>query len=280
MEGLDNFAERGTRARAEARAERDEDNDQVMEEEADRPPAEDAGAAYVAAINAARRFAPPEDEATWTMPQDKTSYIPYIVNLMNFFHNPAVEYNKCCLFTRAQLIELNPTVIKRWLAKKAYGVEEYDPDENRPSLCRSSTLEQAKKCVSYFMPNKFQWRDRKGNPTRHADVSKVIADVKKAEARRLGVQPRAKRGLKEVEFRKTLEMFHNRNDWVHQYRYPTICLWQYNLIGRNDKICHFEANDPKRHPDFPFALQTKVRWSKNITEERECPDQILFGGKG
>src|SRR5210317_1368118 len=56
-----------------------------------------------------------------------------------------------------------------------------------------------------------------------------------------------------------------------------MCLWQYTLIGRNDDICHFETNDPKGHPKYDFALMTKVRWSKNISEERNCPDQILFG---
>ena len=56
-----------------------------------------------------------------------------------------------------------------------------------------------------------------------------------------------------------------------------MCLWQYSLIGRNDDICHFEATDPKGHPIYNFALMTKVRWSKNIAEERGCPDQILLG---
>ena len=56
-----------------------------------------------------------------------------------------------------------------------------------------------------------------------------------------------------------------------------MCLWQYSLIGRNDDICHFEATNPKGHPIYNFALMTKVRWSKNIAEERGCPDQILLG---
>jgi len=74
-----------------------------------------------------------------------------------------------------------------------------------------------------------------------------------------------------------LEIFQNSNNWSDQIQYPTMCLWQYTLIGRNDDICHFETNDPKGHPTFDFALMTKVRWSKNISEERNCPDQILLG---
>jgi hypothetical protein len=39
-----------------------------------------------------------------------------------------------------------------------------------------------------------------------------------------------------------------------------------------------ETNDLRSHDKFSdFALQTKVSWSKNVMEERECPDQILIG---
>jgi hypothetical protein len=31
------------------------------------------------------------------------------------------------------------------------------------------------------------------------------------------------------------------------------------------------------YPNFDFAIKTKVRWSKNVHEERKCPDQILLG---
>ena len=56
-----------------------------------------------------------------------------------------------------------------------------------------------------------------------------------------------------------------------------MCLWQYHLIGRADDTCHFEMGDPKGHGSYDFALQTKVRWSKNVFEERGCPDQLLLG---
>ena len=54
-------------------------------------------------------------------------------------------------------------------------------------------------------------------------------------------------------------------------------VWQYNLIARIDDVAHFQVGDPKGHPDFDFALRTKVRWSKNVHDERRCPDQILLG---
>jgi hypothetical protein len=39
----------------------------------------------------------------------------------------------------------------------------------------------------------------------------------------------------------------------------------------------FEVRDIRGHRTFNFALQTKVRWSKNVRDERRCPDQIILG---
>mmetsp|Transcript_36970 Transcript_36970/g.89819 ORF Transcript_36970/g.89819 Transcript_36970/m.89819 type:complete len:692 (-) Transcript_36970:70-2145(-) len=225
-----------------------------------------------------RRFAAPEDEATWIMLQDRQEYRPYITALMNFFHDPDPRYTKETVFTRAQLLGLNPTVVKRWMANKAYGKEEYDKTSDAPKGARATSLEMMKKAVSYFMPNKaVPWVNGAGNPTRHSSVHQVIADVKKAEARHQGRSSKKVRPLREAEFRKTLEMMKRKQDWKSQYQYVMMTLWQYHLIARTDDICHFEVTHPGGHPKFPFTLKTKVFWSKNINEERQCPDQILLG---
>ncbi|CAB9528583.1 unknown protein [Seminavis robusta] len=44
-----------------------------------------------------------------------------------------------------------------------------------------------------------------------------------------------------------------------------------------DDISKLKYSDYKPHPDFPFALSCKAYWSKNISEERQCPDQIILG---
>ena len=223
------------------------------------------------------RFAPPEDESMWQMPHDRPEYLPYIVSLMNFFHSPIPKFTKQTEFTRSQLLAINPTVIKRWLSIEAYGKEEYDPDVDEPKSKRANSLKFAKKAVSYFMPNKPKWMKHVGNPTKHEFVTKVINDVLKAEARQRGKETQTKRPLKVKEFEKTFEIFQKSNNWADQILYPTMCLWQYTLIGRNDDVCHFKVNNPKGYPSFDFALMTKVRWSKNVSEERNCPDQILLG---
>jgi hypothetical protein len=48
-----------------------------------------------------------------------------------------------------------------------------------------------------------------------------------------------------------------------------------------DDITNLETNDLPSHDTFgEFALQTKVSWSKNVMEERACPDQLLIGAAG
>lgn len=57
-------------------------------------------------------------------------------------------------------------------------------------------------------------------------------------------------------------------------------LYQYYLIARCDDVAHFLIRDLHAHSDplfSSFSLQTKVTWSKNVLEERNCPDQIFFG---
>jgi hypothetical protein len=56
-----------------------------------------------------------------------------------------------------------------------------------------------------------------------------------------------------------------------------MALWQYHLIGRVvDDVSDFKVMDPRGHGDSDFALKTRVRWSKNVMEERQCPPQILL----
>ena len=145
-----------------------------------------------------------EDPDSWIMPTHKTCH-PHLVKLMSFCHSS--EFEKNTIFTRDHLLKLTPVVIKCWLSKMAHGKEVHDANNDNPTFARSSTLEQAKKAVSFFMPNKNpQWCNGQGNPTKHSDVTQVIKDVKKAEVRGLGRPSQAKRPLREPEFRKTLEL--------------------------------------------------------------------------
>ena len=213
----------------------------------------------------------------WVYPLHE-AYQPYMVELMEFFHG-GVEYPSDKTFTREELLELGPVDVKRWLAHKAYG----DPDYNvhkgdRPVYIRSSTLEFAKKSVSFFMPNRLPaWANGSGNPTKSAAVNNLLKEVKQFEVRREGVSDQSMRPVSEREFRMTIHLFQAQDDWNTSWKFMTMALWQYHLIGRIDDVVHFKTDDLKSHARFEFAMQTKVRWSKNVLEERSCPDQILLG---
>lgn len=97
-----------------------------------------------------------DDEEEWESPSNRT-YKPHVVNLMSWFH--AVAYEVTATFTRAELLELTPTVIKRWMLDLAYGDPDFDTDGvDRPPnvFLRASALAMMKKAVSFFMPNRLR----------------------------------------------------------------------------------------------------------------------------
>ena len=199
--------------------------------------------------------------------------------MMGFVHG--CQHPKDKTFTEAELLELTPDHVMKYFNLLAYGKQQ--PGSNdKPTKCRHTNLEQAKKAISHFHPNKLQpWnaQAKVGNPTRSVPVNDVIKEVKRAKVRKQGVPSRAKRDLKRQEFRKTLRMLEaRRGDFDWKLKFPSMLKLQFHIIGRADDICNVETMDLRSHNRFrDFALLTAVSWSKNVMEERECPDQILLG---
>ena len=50
------------------------------------------------------------------------------------------------------------------------------------------------------------------------------------------------------------------------------------MIARLDDVMKLHKNWIKTHPDFDFCLQTRLPWSKTVTDPRESPWQIVVGG--
>ena len=50
---------------------------------------------------------------------------------------------------------------------------------------------------------------------------------------------------------------------------------QWQLIGRMDDMVHMKFCNLTPNIEFPFSIKSKLRWSKNIREEREVPEQIV-----
>ena len=170
--------------------------------------------------------------------------------------------------------------IVRYMSLKTYGVE-VPTEDQRPTDRRSSGLDFVKKAISFFMPNqnvKWNVESETGNPTMSVAVNALIKRVKKEEVRKRGKKSNAKRDMKRPEFRKSLRILQGHDDFHRRHRIPCMKKLQFHIIGRADDISNLETMDLRQHDKFKaFALQTKVSWSKNVLEERACPDQILLG---
>jgi len=204
-------------------------------------------------------------------------YHATLIDFMSFVDG--VQHHKDTSFTPQRLGQIRPPQLVRWMCLKVYGTPTPGPAD-RPTVRRSSSLEYYKKAISNYMPNKLMpWNAlaQEGNPTRSVEVNNFIKAVKKKEVRKQGKASSARRPLEKSEFVDIQRYFRSRQDPHRRFRLPAFTKFQYNLIARNDDTANFETADLKAVPEFPFALQCRMCWSKNITEERDAPDQILLG---
>jgi hypothetical protein len=183
-------------------------------------------------------------------------------------------YGRDHVFPKDELRTATPESFVRWLTLKAFGKVEIGPRDK--AIRRASTIEMCKKAVSFFMPErKSVWSDRgqEGNPTRATEVSDLLRYIRQKEVRRDGVKSSAKRDLTPSEFCAALTILASKNSFQLKYRLTTMMKFQYHMIARADDLGHFEISDLRSHSN----LQIQVFWSKNVMEERKCPDQILLG---
>ena len=205
-------------------------------------------------------------------------YKPYLRKFMSW--KDGQDHPAGTEFTQAQLLTIRPSHIVRYMNLLSYGDE--NPGEGAQPLNRRSTgMEVVKKAISYFMPNqnaKWNVEHEYGNPTMSVAVNNVIKAIKKLEVRKQGKKSNAKRDLKRPEFRKSLRLLESTVSKQQCLRTSGMLKVQFHIIGRADDISNLETCDLRQHDKFKaFCLQTKVSWSKNVLEERTCPDQILLG---
>ncbi|CAB9521580.1 unknown protein [Seminavis robusta] len=188
-------------------------------------------------------------------------------------------YTKAARFQPSALGGIQPHHVADYLKWRAYGTTDIDyKDLEQNPTCRSSTLEQDKEAISFYMPIKgATWNGTSGNPTKSDPVNEVVKEVKKAETQHRGKKSCATRDLTETEYRKVVHELYGNGSFELTIRTACMLKQQVHLITRTDDISKLKYSDYKPHPDFRFALSCKVHWSKNISEERQCPDQIILG---
>lgn len=183
-------------------------------------------------------------------------------------------------FTQEQLLQIMPCHLKRWMCFVAYGTP--DPGSgDHPQRGRSSAIENSKKAISFFMPGRTAWDvpTMTGNPTKSRDFNDLIRTILRHEVRRGGAPSQACRALTKIEFERVLTLLNASEDKRQKFMMSALCKLQFCMIGRIvDDMCHFQESDLKPNPLLPsHSLTARIHWSKNVMEERDAPDQIIFG---
>ena len=190
------------------------------------------------------------------------------------------RYEKDKKFSTEELLAIRPEHVVEWFNEMAYGKKTPDPDD-RPTKCRSNTLLNHKKKVSWFHPRKDQQWDSirgEGNPTRSQSVNSMIALVKHHEVRQTGVRLQARRAFTHEEFLQLLAVTDAiTNNEERSARFHALVTLQWQLIGRVDDMQKTQVSNFGFDADVPQALTVQLRWSKNIREEKASPTQIVVG---
>eukprot|EP00797_Seminavis_robusta_P027212 Sro507_g156580.1 n/a (484) ;mRNA; r:46745-48262 len=205
-------------------------------------------------------------EAPTEQPKYNRDYHRLFVKFMSWLHKRT--YTKAARFQPSALAH-----VADYLKWRAYGTTDVDfKDLEQNPTCRSSTLEQDKKAISFYMPIKgATWNGTSGNPTK-SPVNEVSRNQESGDS-----TPR-KKSCATKDLTETSIVVHELyGSFESTIRTACMLKQQVQLITRTDDISKLKYSDYKPHPDFPFALSCKVHWSKNILEERQCPDQIILG---
>ena len=100
------------------------------------------------------------------------TYYQHVLNLMGFVNNTTYPLDK--LFTKVELWTVSPDHIYTWMALKANGKPDPITADN-PAFCKKTSMEFAKKAVSYFMETSVGWTEKLGdNPTKARKINRLI----------------------------------------------------------------------------------------------------------
>ena len=148
---------------------------------------------------------------------------------------------------------------------------------------RSTSLDYAKKALSHFMPDrndKWNHKAQSGNPTQATEVNDVIKYIRRLEVRHQGKPSQARLAFTAKEYCNIIAAIEAMDDDEMRLFLSAIFRYQYNMGARIDDSSKKMWGNLKKHTNDAhslYALISQLCWSKNIFEERQAPDQILFG---
>jgi len=140
-------------------------------------------------------------------------------------------------FARAELLDIRPNDVKRFMAFCAFGDPDYDVAAgDHPTHCRSATSEATKRALSCHLPHRMTpWCNNWGNPACTAPVNDIIKEVKKFEVRSEGRPSKAKRAVRLNEFRKATNLLQSHCSFDLKHRYPMVFSFQQMKVGWQQK---------------------------------------------
>ena len=196
-----------------------------------------------------------------------------LISFMKF--HDGFHYEKDHEFTQAELGEVTATDVLEWFNDKAHGTRR-PTEADRPNKTRSNSLLHYKKALSAFMPNRnHQWNELTGvgNPTKSQALNDMIKKVQKYETRGQVAPSKARRPMREAEFRSVIsELRKVDNDIISKYGIPALMAFQFHMIGRIDDCSKWFRRNVQVHDLYPDkALKTRLAWSKKRTRRERSP---------
>lgn len=213
----------------------------------------------------------------------KTSKVQRYHRVLVYFmrYRDQVEYEFGHEFARDDLAAIVPNDLIRYFKFRLYGNPEADTDVEKPK-CRSNAVKGWKKSISYFMPNSHMvWNEiaNVGNPTKAKEISTLIGQVKRKEAARRGAPSKKRRALFKSEFEQSMENFAAMEEKKEEGLFAgAFFRFQLHMAARGDDTAKARLGDMQPfHQYLNYGITMKLCWSKNVTEERDVPTQLLVG---
>ena len=79
------------------------------------------------------------------------------------------------------------------------------------------------------------------------------------------------------EFRRLIDSCRKSYDHFIKYTGSSYLIFHFHMIACLDDVFRFQRADLTPNLEFPFALKSKMRLSKNVLEERDALDQVIHG---
>jgi len=109
-------------------------------------------------------------------------------------------------------------------------------------------------------------------------VNEMVKSIKKHEVRHTGVALQAQRPFTYKEMILLLDLaLVVLPDSSKRLRFLAMLCLQWQLIGRVDNTQKVQVHNFSFSNDQPQTIRCRLTWSKNISEERKAPQQMLIG---